>query len=96
MIITDYYPAIGKDLRQIAEMLLLNGTLTEDSGLVHGRMGIAVFCFHYAQYTNNMLFADYALNLIEEMQNQIHASSQADYEKGIAGIGAGIDYLIRN
>ncbi|MDR2774163.1 MAG: hypothetical protein LBC19_05385 [Tannerella sp.] len=43
-----------------------------------------------------MLFADYALDLIGEMRNQIHVNSRADYEKGIAGIGVGIDYLIRN
>ena len=43
-----------------------------------------------------MLFADYALDLIGEIQNQIHVNSPADYEKGIAGIGIGIDYLIRN
>jgi hypothetical protein len=84
------------ELRQIADMLLLNGTLTECPGLVHGKMGIAVFFFHYAQYTDNMLFADYALDLIGEMRNQIHVNSRADYEKGIAGIGVGIDYLIRN
>ena len=77
-------------------MLLLNSTLTEYPGLAHGKIGIAVFFFHYAQYTGNELFADYALDLIIEMQNQIHANSSADYEKGIAGIGVGIDYLIRN
>ncbi|MDH6358179.1 hypothetical protein [Parabacteroides sp. PF5-9] len=38
-------------------MLLLNGTLTECPGLVYGKMGIAVFFFHYA------------LDLIGEMQN---------------------------
>ena len=83
-------------LRQIVDILLLNGTLTECPGLVHGKMGIAIFFFHYAQYADNMLFADYALDLIGEMQNQIHVNSPADYEKGIAGIGVGIDYLIRN
>jgi hypothetical protein len=87
---------IEKDLQQITDMLLLNGTLTECPGLVHGKMGIAVFFFHYAQYTDNMLFADYAMELIGEMLNQIHVHSPADYEKGIAGIGAGIDYLIQN
>lgn len=96
MTITNYYPAIEKDLQQIGEMLLLNGTLTEDPGLVHGKMGIAVFLFHYAQYTENMLFADYAMDLIGEMQNQLHANSCADYEKGVAGIGVGIGYLIQN
>ena len=86
---------IKQDLRQIADMLLLNGTLTECPGLVHGKMGIATYFFHYAQYTGSELFADYAMDLIGEMMNQIHVNSPADYEKGIAGIGVGIDYLIR-
>jgi hypothetical protein len=85
-----------QQLLQIADMLLLNGTLTGCPGLVHGKIGMTVFFFHYAQYTNNMLFADYALDLIGEVQNQVHVNSPADYEKGIAGIGVGIDYLIRN
>jgi len=85
-----------QNLRQIVDMLLLNGTLTECPGLVHGKTGIAVFFFHYARYTDNMLFSDYAIDLIGEMQNQIHAYSSADYEKGIAGIGVGIDYLVQN
>lgn len=87
---------IEKDLQQIADMLLLNGTLTECPGLVHGKMGIAVFFFHYAKYTSNDLFADYAMDVIGEMLEQIHINSPADYEKGLAGIGVGFDYLIQN
>jgi len=34
---------IEQDMQQIADMLLLNGTLTECPGLVHGKMEIAVF-----------------------------------------------------
>jgi hypothetical protein len=95
-VIEHNFTIIEQRLRQIADMLLLNGTLTESPGLVHGKMGIAVFFFHYAQYTDNMLFADYAMDLISETLNQIHVSSSADYEKGIAGIGVGIDYMICN
>lgn len=87
---------IEMDLRQIVDMLLLNGTLTECSGLVHGKVGIAVFFFHYARFTNNILYADYGMDLIDGMLNQIHVNTPADYEKGIAGIGVGLDYLIRN
>lgn len=87
---------IARNLRQIADMSLLNGTLTECSGLVNGKMGMAIFFFHYAEYTQNSLFADYAMEVIGEMISQIHVNSPADYEKGIAGIGVGIDYLIRN
>ena len=87
---------IKKDLQQITDMLLLNGTLSECPGLVHGKMGIAIFFFHYAQYTNNMLFADYAMDLIDQILNQLHVNSPANYKKGIAGIGVGFDYMIRN
>jgi hypothetical protein len=87
---------IKKCLSQIVDMLMLNGTLTECPGLAHGKMGITTFFFHYAQFTGNELFADYAMDMIGEMLNQIHVNSPADYEKGLAGIGVGIDYLIRN
>lgn len=90
------FTTIEKNIQQVADMILLNGTLTECPGLVYGKTGIAIFFFHYAQYTGNMLFADYAMDLILEMQDQIHANSSANYEKGIAGISVGIDYLIRN
>ena len=42
------------------------------------------------------MYADYAIDLIGEIQTQIHNTSPADYEKGIAGIGVGMDYLFRN
>ena len=79
---------IEEDLQQIANMLLLNGTLTQCPGLVHGKMGIAIFFFHYALFTGNELFADYAMDVIGEMLDQIHVNSPADYERGIAGIGS--------
>jgi hypothetical protein len=90
------FTVMEQNLRQIADMLVLNGTLTECPGLIHGKMGIAVFFFHYARHTGNELFADYAMDLVGEMLDQIHVNSPADYEKGIAGIGAGINYLILN
>ena len=83
-------------LQKIADILLLNGLLIDCPGLIHGKMGIEVFLFHYAKYTDNVLFDDYAFDMIVEMQKQIHENSPADYERGIAGIGVGLDYLIRN
>lgn len=87
---------IEKQLQQIADMLVLNGTLTECPGLVHGKMGISIFFFHYAKFTANELFADYAMDVIGKILDQIHINSSADYEKGVAGIGVGFNYLIRN
>jgi len=85
-----------QQLQQIADILLLQGSLTDPPGLIYGKLGIAVFFFHYARYTGNELFEDYALDLIEYMQEQIHSNSKTNYRQGLAGIGAGIDYLIQN
>lgn len=84
------------ELSQIVDKLLLNGTLTNCPGLVHGKLGIAIFFFQYARYTGEVLFDEYAWDLIIAIQEQIHANYRSDYEKGIAGIGVGIDYLIRH
>ena len=42
------------------------------------------------------LFDEYAWDLVVAMQEQLHANYRPDYEWGIAGIGVGIDYLIRS
>lgn len=90
------YNLLEKNLQQISDLLLLNGTLTESQGLIHGKIGISIFFFHYARYVKNPLYTDYALDIIEGIQGELHANYRADYEKGIAGIGVGINYLIEN
>ena len=87
---------IEHHLQQISNMLLLNGTLTYCPGLIHGKMGISIFFYHDARHKCFDLLENYALDLIDEIQEQIHANSPADYERGVAGIGIGIDYLIQN
>lgn len=87
---------IENDMRYIADMLILNGTLTDCPGLINGKTGISIFFFHYARHTNNIIFEEYAMELIKEIQSQIHKNSPVDYERGIAGIGVGMDYLIKN
>ena len=50
---------------KIVGKLIINGTLTEQPGLFYGKTGIAVFFFHYARQTNNKLYQNYAMDLIE-------------------------------
>lgn len=92
----DRFFQMEKQLFEIVDVLLLNGTLVESPGLLYGKMGIAIFFFHYSKFTNNELFADYAMDLIDKILNQIHINSPVDYANGLAGIGVGIDYLIQN
>jgi len=60
-----------KQLIHISETLLLNGSLLYNPGLIHGKMGIVIFLFHYARYAGNELFEDYAMFLIEKAQKQL-------------------------
>lgn len=68
------------ELTKIADWLLLNGTLTKCPGLLHGKLGIAIFFFHYARYTGKTLFEEYAWDLIMAIQEQLHVNYRPDYE----------------
>ena len=86
-----------KPFDKIIETLLINGTLTEQAGLFYGKTGVAIFFFHHARHTGNELFADYAMDLIEEVQKQINeVKYPARYDIGLAGIGAGFEYILQN
>ena len=85
-----------KQIEQIVHRLIINGTLTEQPGLFYGKIGIAVFFFHYARINNNELFLNYAIDLIEEIQKQITDTYPARYDTGIAGIGTGFEYFLQN
>ena len=65
------HSTIKYHLQQISDMLVLNGILTECPGWVHGKMGYPFsFSIMHTHYTGNMLFADYAIDLIGKMKNQ--------------------------
>jgi len=87
---------VEQRLRTIVDMLIINGSLLGNSGLWYGKIGVAVFFFHYAQYTGNELFEDFAVEIIQAVQAEIHKDSVMDYDRGLTGIGAGIEYLAQN
>ena len=85
-----------KQIDKIVQTLIINGTLTEQTGLFNGKTGIAVFFFHYARHTENGLFQEYAMDLIEEIQDQVTVADSARYDTGISGIGVGFEYFLKN
>ena len=40
-------------LAKIADHLIINSSFLDNLGLLHGKMGIVIFFYHYSQYTNN-------------------------------------------
>lgn len=83
-------------LRRIADVLLLNGSFTDNPGLLNGMMGIAIFMYHYARKTGREVYGNYADELIDEIYEAINTQTPVDFENGLAGIGWGIEYLVRN
>ena len=83
-------------LRRIADVLLLNASFLENIGLLNGKMGIAIFFYHYSRYSGAKIFEDYAGELIDEIYEGINNSTPIDFTNGLTGIGWGIEYLVKN
>lgn len=85
-----------KQLLQIAQHLIINSAFTNDLGLFHGRMGIVLFLCHYARYSKQKLYNDYAGELIEMINEDLTVDIPVNIENGLSGIGWTIEYLITN
>lgn len=83
-------------LKRIVNHLILHASFTDDVGLFHGKMGIILFFAHYARYTGNHLFDDFAGELLNEVYENVTEALPINLESGLCGIGWGTGYLIQN
>ncbi len=65
-------------------------------GLFHGYTGIAVFYYHIAKLTGNSGYQKIADDLVDRVFSDLNLMAPPDFEKGLAGIGWGIEYLVQN
>lgn len=77
----------------LANDLIINTSCLEDVGLYHGKMGISIFFFHYARYTQNGVYEDFAGELLDEIYGEISANTPIAFVNGLCGIGWGMIYL---
>lgn len=87
---------IADRLQRIANVLLINASFIDNIGLLNGKMGIAIFFFHYGRYSNNNVYTDYAGELIDEIYEEINTNTPTDFDNGLTGIAWGIEYLVEN
>jgi lantibiotic modifying enzyme len=83
-------------LERIADHLIMNASFLPDLGLYHGKMGIVIFFAHYARYTGETLYDDFAGELLNEIYEEIHVNMPINFESGLCGIGWGMEYLLEN
>lgn len=87
---------IDDRLQRIANVLMLNASFTDNLGLLNGKMGIAIFFYHYARYTENKSYNNFADDLIDEIYKDITKMVPVDFSNGLTGIAWGIEYLVKN
>jgi hypothetical protein len=83
-------------LLRIARHLIMHASFLTDLGLYHGKMGVVLFFAHYARYTGEIMYDEFAGNLIDEIQEEIHADIPINFESGLCGIGWGVEHLLQN
>ncbi|TQM51506.1 hypothetical protein BDE36_3284 [Arcticibacter tournemirensis] len=84
-----------KELRKIANTLLLYSYHIEDAGLLNGKMAIILYLYQYGRYANCKYYSEFADDLLDKVLDSIKHISP-DFENGITGVGWGINYLIKN
>ncbi|MCD8179466.1 MAG: hypothetical protein LUE98_19515 [Tannerellaceae bacterium] len=83
-------------LPRLVRHLMWNASFIENPGLLNGKMGITIFFYHYAQYTQNRIYEKFAGNLLDEIYLETHMDTTKNFQDGLCGIAWGIEYLIRN
>lgn len=82
--------------QKIVHHLILQNSFVKDLGLLHGKMGIALFFFEYGKYTGCDVYTDIGEELLDDIWKQIHTELSFHFDSGLSGIGWGIEYLLQN
>lgn len=84
---------MNTELRKIADYLLLKSPYIHDIGLFHGKMGVVVSLYAYANKYHDQLLEDFAWDLLQQIYENVHTDMPIGMEYGLAGIGYGTTLL---
>lgn len=82
--------------QRLIHRLIMQGPFLQDIGLLHGKMGIALFFFEYGKYTNCSVYTDVGEELLDDIWGQVHDELPYGFGSGLAGIGWSIEYLLQH
>lgn len=83
-------------VNRIAKHLIVNSSFMDNLGLFNGKMGIVIFFYHFAKYSQKAIYYDFANKLLDEIYSEIHSETPINLKNGFAGIGWSIEYLLQN
>lgn len=81
-------------LRKIANALYLNVQHIPTDGLLKGKLGIVLFLYHYADYSKQDHYSDFADSYLDYLYDTISARTPLTFSEGLAGIGWVFHHLI--
>lgn len=79
--------------RKIIDYLLLKSLYTNEMGLFHGKMGIVLALYAYADRYHDKLLEEYAWELFQQVYDGVHVNIPIGLEYGLSGIGYGTALL---
>ena len=65
-------------------------------GLFSGKMGICIYFYHQARYSENKDYKKFADKLLESLYSQLSTKSLVNLEDGFIGVCLGLNYLVEN
>ncbi|WP_455962900.1 hypothetical protein [Bacteroides bouchesdurhonensis] len=87
---------MNKQLFKIADIVTAHLQDMKSIGLTEGKMGLVLFYYEFSRYLSLEIDNHLANNLLDEVLSKAGKVGNNGIELGLAGIGWGINYLIRN
>lgn len=84
------------NLNELVTKIISDAANRDNIGLMEGKMGAVIFLYHYSRYTSNDLYADFAGLLLDDIFDDIQDNSTIFMDRGLAGIGWAIEYILKN
>ena len=84
-----------KEMDKIADYLLLRSSYMQELGLFHGKMGVVVALYLYADAYGDEVMREYAWELFQQVYDGVHTDMPVGLERGLAGIGYGTTLLCK-
>ncbi|WP_203558549.1 hypothetical protein [Bacteroides sp. 519] len=81
---------------RIIHMLMLKSYFLDDVGLMEGKMGVILAMLEYSKVNKEPVIADFSFELLDHLMTNIPRGLSFSFDKGLSGIGWGIEYLLNN
>ena len=83
-------------LRKIANTLFINVQNMELYGLLRGKLGVALFFYHYARYSHQPSYSEFAEEYIDFVCDHLSMKSPKDFGNGLTGHAWTIHHVIES